>query len=263
MEPKILVASPVYDKMEYCFEQFINSLLSLDYGNYDILIADNSKTADFYERAAKLDIMEENKKIIFIRDDSGEIINLKRLVHSRNLILDYAKEKNYDFCLMMDSDVIPPKNLIRKLLFFNKDIVSGLYYNYFQSGSSLKLLPVAYLYLTDAEFVEMKKNHALPETIKSRFDIRRHMTNEEADTGELLEVLYPSAGCMLLSKEVLTKVRYGLEETGILTSDDIFFFNESRKLGICAYVDTSLKCEHLSLGKFEKTKNGFKNPFFD
>ena len=34
--------------------------------------------------------------------------------------------------LMMDPDVIAPKNIIKELLKDNKDIISGLYYNYFK-----------------------------------------------------------------------------------------------------------------------------------
>ncbi len=45
---------------------------------------------------------------------------------------------------MLDSDVIPPKNIIQELLDCNKDLVSGLYYNYFISDGETKYLPVAW-----------------------------------------------------------------------------------------------------------------------
>jgi GT2 family glycosyltransferase len=249
--PRILVATPTHSVMKYCFRRFIDSLKNLDYLSYDILMVDNSKENDFFE-----EMKEEG--ITVIKYDSDEQVNLKRLVASRNLILDFAKENGYDSVLMMDADVIPPNNIIQELLKQDKDIISGLYENIFVVNEENKRLPVAWLPLTEEEFLEIKKNYSLPDVVKTRFDIRRYMTPEEANSNRVIEVLYPSAGCMLISKAVFSVCQYGLLEmpNGIQTSDDVYFMEEARKKGFKIYVDTSVKCEHLFEGKFEKDEEG-------
>lgn len=247
---KVLVASPIHDKMEYCLNEFIEAIKNISFP-HDFLLVDNSKDDNFFFKI--------KEKIPVIRYSSKES-NLKKVVHSRNLILEYAVKNSYDFILMMDSDVIPPKDIIEKLLSHKKDIVSGLYFNEFQSNNEIKLLPVAWFYLTEEEFSELKSKSNIS---VSRFEIRRHMTLEEAESDKLFEVLYPSAGCMLISRKVFEKIKYGLLDTSIITSDDIYFFDKAREAGFKMFVDTSIKCRHLFKGKFEKDESGnLKNPLY-
>src|SRR3989344_9600764 len=115
--PKILVACPTYEGMAYCLDKFIERINSLTYPDYDILIVDNSKTNDYYNRLSSINrikVIKDN-----FTDKNAKII----IVHSRNLIIDYALENNYDFILMMDQDVIPPNDIIELLLSCDKDIV--------------------------------------------------------------------------------------------------------------------------------------------
>lgn len=250
--PKLLVASPIWHKMKYCLKEFLGSVKSLSYGNYDILLVDNSKECSFFNE------LEKEEGIIALRDNTAETKNIRRLVSSRNMILDYAIENHYDYVLMMDSDVMPPKNIIRELMDCKKDIVSGLYYNYFNVGKEIRLMPIAWMLLTEEEFQAIKRDYGLPENVKSRFDLRRHMTDEEASSGRLFEVLYPSAGCMLLSRKAFESLRYGLKDVDerFASGEDIYFIDEARKKGFMAYVLTKMKCEHLVMEKFEKDSDG-------
>ena len=82
--PKILVASPTYEGMGYCDQQFINSLKSLDYPDYDILLVDNSEDNEYFDKLNKI------QGIKVLRDESDERNKMLRLVNSRNKIIDYA-----------------------------------------------------------------------------------------------------------------------------------------------------------------------------
>ena len=252
--PKILVASPTYDGMRYCQNKFFDAVKSLDYPNLDILIVDNSEKEDYFNELKKID------KLIVLRDNSREKNKMLRLVGSRNKIIDYAIKNNYDYILMVDSDVILPKSIISELLSCNKSIVSGLYSNYFVVDGKTKWLPVAWTSLTEEEFEEIKQKVNLPDFIRSNQDLRAHLTEEEADSNKLIEVIIPSAGCMLISREVFTKVRYGILDTAsqgeVKTTDDIYFSLEARKLGFKSYCNTKIKCEHLVKGKFEIDSQG-------
>jgi len=251
---KILVAAPIFDGMRYCIDQFIDRIKHLDYGDYDILLVDNSKSDLFSEELReKYDV-----NVSYLPMD---VPNMEKIIQSRNRILDYAVNKSYDYILMMDCDVIPPTDIIDKLLSHEKDIVSGLYYGFFGPKGKEKWESVAWKSASDEELAKIKAR--FPEFIKAHPDVRRHLTDDEIKSEELQEVIIPSAGCMLVSKNVLKKVRYGLlDVSGYNTSDDIFFCKAAREAGFKLYCDPSVKCEHLIDGKFRKVGDNFVHPAY-
>ena len=253
-KPRVLVASPAYDGMKYCIDEFLERMKELSYDNYEILIVDNSEGTGFFEELTKVE------GIRVIRDETGEKNNMERVVSSRNKIIEYALAESYDYILMMDCDVIPPKNIIEELSGCEKEIVSGVYMNYFMSSGEMKVLPVAWMEIEEEEFEKMKGQ--LPDGMK-RSDFRRHITQKEYESGKLFRVIIPSAGCVLLSKNVFEKIRYGLIDmkavygnSKLKTSDDIYFFNEAKKKGFESYCYTKIKCDHLLSGKYERDSKG-------
>lgn len=250
---KVLVASPVYDKIKYCIKEFIESILTFDYPDYDILLIDNSRDKEF------LNFLRnefKNDKIRIIYDDTNEEKNLFRLISSRNKILDYAIHNNYDYLFMLDSDVIAPKETIKQLIGHNKDIVSGIYYNNFYVSGKLLWLPVNWRFFTEEEYEEIKRR-GLFRNIINRFDLKlkRFTTEEEIKEGKLIEVAVPSAGCMMLSKKAFENAVYGSSKE--YHGDDIFFIAKAREKGINSYTDAKILCKHLiSAEKYEKDENG-------
>ncbi|MFA5173794.1 MAG: glycosyltransferase [Candidatus Pacearchaeota archaeon] len=259
--PKVLVAAPTYEGMKYCEKEFLESIKNFDYPNYDILLVDNSKTEDYFNH------LKEDSKIKVIRIDEGEK-NMQRLINSRNKIMDYALKNNYDYIFMLDSDVICPKGIIKELLFCNKEIVSGIYFNLFKVNGKLEEHPVAWKSITEKDFEEIKKEIELPEFIKSHLDLRRHLTKEEIESNELIEVIIPSAGCLLIKRNVFEKINYGLLDTkkynNIQTGEDIFFILNAKEKGFKSYCNTKIKCKHILDGKFRIDEKGVKHhPMYD
>ena len=250
---KILVAAPTYNMMKYCQDKFFDRIKNLSYPEYDILIVDNTRGGEYSKELESIGGMK------VIHDNTTEEKNIFRLISSRNKILDYALENNYTHIMMFDVDVIPPVNIIEELLECNKDLVSGLYYNYFNANGGVKYLPVSWKHLTEEEFKEVKTKYKLPEIVKTRTDLRRHLTKQETDSNELHKVAFPSAGCMLIKRVVFEKVRYGLLEKpgfNLKAGDDIYFIIKARDFGFIPYCHTKLKCEHLVLEKYEKDEDG-------
>jgi GT2 family glycosyltransferase len=250
---KVLIASPTYDRMDYCFRDFIESLKAIDYENFDILILDNSRTKEFFEKIKKI----LGIKVIY--DNTEEEKNMMRLISSRNKILEYALENGYEYILMMDSDVIPPINILKMLLSHKKDICSGIYFSPFIISGKTQILPVAWKILEESTFEDLKKQGKIDEKFKSHLNLRRYLTKEEVESKELFEVFIPSAGCMLLSKNVFKDIRYELlpktEMEMITPTDEIYFIKKARGKGFKIYCDTSVICKHLVGGKFKEGKN--------
>ncbi len=253
MEDKILVASPTYEGMSYCDEEFLDAIKDLDYPKFDILIVDNSGSVVYFNKLKKI------SGIKVIRDNTGEEKNIKRLISSRNKILKYSVDNNYAHLLMLDSDVIIPKNTLIKLLRQNKDIVTGLYFNFFNSNKMIKCLPVCWKIPTQQEFDSFKKKLTFPDSVKSRNDLKRHLTKQEIESGKLQEVFNPSAGCMLLSRNAFSQLKYGQinEEHPLQTpNDDLYFFNMAREKGFRIFCLPSIICRHLVMNKYSKDENG-------
>jgi len=246
---KILIASPVYEGMAYCLNDFIEHLKQINYNNFKILLVDNSRTKSFFRKLNKI------PGISVIYDDTSEEKNMLRLISSRNKIIKYSIENNYDYLLAMDCDVMVNPDILEKLLSHEKDVCSGLYFNIFKVDGKQKLLPVAYKEVSEEEFEEMKKETNFPDIVKSSHDLRYNITKEDIEKRELIEVLYPSAGCMLLSKKALISgAKYGLLDTTdkLKSTDDIYFIKELKKRGFKIYCDPSVICKHDIFGKLDK-----------
>lgn len=247
--PKVLVGCPTYERMGYCLSRFVSRMKSLSYPNYDLVMVDNSAGKEHYKKIQSLGVK-------VIKDVHLEK-PLDTLVHSRNLLIKYVLDNGYDYFLNIDQDVIPPANIIKELLQFDKDIISGIYFNYFECSGKIKYLPVAFAFITKEEFEKMKKSTPFPPSITHE-NLKRHLTQDEVEQGKLIEVKVPSAGCMLIKRKVLEDgIRFGILDTPSRhTSDDIYFSKKAFEKGFKLYVWTKLKCEHLVKEKYEKDIQG-------
>jgi GT2 family glycosyltransferase len=240
--PKVLVGCPTYQGFGYCLDKFLESVNGLTYPNYDMVLVDNSEGDEYYN---------------LLKQKGADVIKAPRLkamfetvAYSRNMIIDFALKNGYDYLLNLDQDVIPPKNIIEELLSCKKDIVSGIYFGLFKTSSGFKKLPVAYAPITKEEFEKMQKISRFPEFIKSNLDVKRNLTENEANSGKLLEVRIPSNGCMLIKRNVLEnkEIRYGMIDTSGKpgkTGDEILFCEKAAENGFKLYVYTKIRCLHI------------------
>lgn len=123
---------------DYCDKEFIDNLYKLS-NNRDIVIIDNSQGLTYYKRLLHLtdnytnitvhhiDVNYEPKKTLFHRNVTSSVLFLR----------DLFLRGNYDYLLIIESDVFPPSNVID---IFNRDInilpndwgiLGALYYNGF------------------------------------------------------------------------------------------------------------------------------------
>ena len=122
--PKILVTCPVYDGKEYSFQQWIDNVKNLTYPNYDILVVDNSKTEDFYNKY-KDQVPMVHKT--FRPDEKDE--GMYRVCQSMGVVREHFLKGNYTHWMNIEADNIPPPNVIEVLLKhgYDADWVSHCY----------------------------------------------------------------------------------------------------------------------------------------
>jgi len=221
-KPKILVGCPVSNYHEYCTDEYIDSVNNLTYDNYDVLLVDNSKDNSFYDKI--------KDRVPVIKTSYLENA-YDRVIESRNILRQKALEGGYDYLLSLEQDVIPPRNVIEKLLSNCKQITTGIY---FKPG--------------------MYENHREPIAlvwVKSKNDqtkavpVRSDIINGD----NLIKVDLCGLGCVLISHNALEKIKFRYDLKDCPATDDIFFCKDAEKEGFEIYADTSIKCRHLLKGR--------------
>jgi len=235
--PKILVACPTSRDKNYCFERWIENVVGFSYPNYDIAMFDNTcddgKNADFLNDYFKNNYgsFADKKFQAFNSLKLNKIKKLEsvkeRIAISHNDCKNYALNNDYDFLFHLESDVIPPADVIENLLFHKKEVISALYY----SDEGLYRRPM----------IQMKSKIA--ENYCSSFWLNNKNENNYIN-GQLLQVACSGLGSSLISSKVLNKITFRTEKNDKFP--DTLFAEDCEKLGIPVFVDTKIICEHLN-----------------
>jgi FkbM family methyltransferase len=154
----------------------------------------------------------------------------------RNLIASWAIR--YDYLFAVDSDIVFKPDTLKKLLSYNKDIVSGLY-------------------------IQRKPGQHILELYRAGKNIPY---NDIKGLG-LIEVDGCGFGCVLVNSNVFRAIQYphfvyrsALDHAQTL-SEDVYFCMKAKDNGFKIYADTTILCEHIGNTKFIVDANPIKTPF--
>lgn len=224
---KILVGAPVNEMYKYCLDEFLIAIKSLTYQNYEILLIDNSKDENFHKELLKRGV---NVKRIPYHKKTRE-----RVARAHNILREHVLENGYDYLLNLDQDVIPPRSVIEKLLSHNKKIVMGLYFghHFVDQLNKTMVMPFAW------QFKNKKEGH---------WGDVRYLDPEEVWSDKLLKIAFTGAGCMLIHRDVLKKIKFRYDDKYDVW-DDKWFGYDAYKNGFEVFLDTSVKCKHLYMNR--------------
>jgi len=144
----------------------------------------------------------------------------------RNKIVEDALNLGCSHLIMMDTDQIYPANTITKLLSHKLPIVGCLVHRRYPPFDPLLI----------------------------KGEINKYENITEWDDGELLEVAATGTGCLMFDMRIFKnmpapwfKFRPNPDkERGGVIGEDIGFCSDLKQAGYKIYVDTSIKCAHLS-----------------
>jgi FkbM family methyltransferase len=143
----------------------------------------------------------------------------------RNLIANWAA--NFDYLFSVDSDITFKSDTLKKMLSYNKDMVSGLY-------------------------IQRKPGEHILELYRNGMNIPY---NDIKGKG-LIEVDGCGFGCVLVNSNVIRSMEYphfvyksAIDHRNTL-SEDNYFCNKAKILGFKIFADTSILCEHIGNTKF-------------
>ena len=155
--------------------------------------------------------------------------------HARNSAVQQFLASPFEWLFSLDSDVIPPRDAILRLLAHNQPIISGTYFR-------------------------RSPPHGVPVAIKDGKWVDRYRP------GEILEVDLVGAGCLLVHRSVWERVppqrvgkqwfdwRVDLKGTGAYPdhecmSEDFTLCQHWRKHGLRVLLDTGVVCRHAGLSQ--------------
>lgn len=156
--------------------------------------------------------------------------------HARNVAVQQALDGNFNHIMFLDDDVMPPPDAYHKLSSYGYDIISGLYHR-----RQNPIYPVA--------MIKTDKGYGWV---------------SEYTKGSVIEVDLVGAGCLLIHRTVLEKMkkpwfewlidRDDLKE-GEKVSEDFDFCIKAKKLGYRIIIDTSVECKHAGYGYTDSDRN--------
>jgi GT2 family glycosyltransferase len=219
MPPKILVGCPTSFHKEYALEEYAKAIKALTYKNIDILLVDNSEGNEYFKKIQKLNLpVIKGPYFKSARD---------RIIASRNLLRENVLRNNYDYFFSLEQDVLPPPDILEKLLQHNKKLITAVYFanNIIPDSQTRELIPLVY---------KLVNNENL--------DMRPLNETELWEEQKLHEVVSAGLGCLLIHKDILKKIEFRYEKNSF---DDRWFFIDCYNKKIKSFADTSIKCKHL------------------
>lgn len=225
MNPKVLITTPINVVKSYILYEWLEHIRELDYDNYDIFLVDNSLDTSFSKKIRDLgfDCVHEppsGREARHYMASSNERCRVKFL------------SSDYAFFLSLECDIFPPKDIIKRLLARDKDVVGTTFWTHQGHETQLQLLTI-YEYHTDV--INHKKEYKV-----------RPLTFEEAllfIDGTCKPIFANGIGCTLIKRWVLENIPFRIDpiDTGFA---DSFFHQDLWESGIPNFVDTSIIPRH-------------------
>lgn len=154
-----------------------------------------------------------------------------RVDQVRNLIAHWAANE-YDYLFSVDSDIVFPKDTLKKMLSHDKDIVSGLYIQRIPGTHALEIyLPNQWGGMNRAELDQLPDNALIP-------------------------IGGCGFGCVLVKSEVFRAVGHPQFEYHVAldhkdtVSEDTDFCAKATRKGFKIFADTSIRCDHVGAAIF-------------
>jgi len=149
---------------------------------------------------------------------------------ARNEIVNLVKKSNYDYVLMVDSDVILPENALVCLMEDSPNVVVGAYPRKRDPSKS-------------EVFGIEKADYSDENRLQIDF-LKKYMCNR-------IEIRGAGAGCLLIKASIFDELKYPYfkyvvyNAKGSFLSEDLYFCEAVRKLNYKIYVDTRVICKHV------------------
>jgi len=234
--PKVLVCRLITTRKLYCTKELIDSSRGINYPNVKIMHFDNSNS-DTLQRTLEYFDMDVIKTDHYIKGTKDTVPIREMMVRDMNLAREMALTQGYDYMLILESDIVPHKDIIQKLLAYKEDIMAAFYWLDMQKvdikGRECWYTPINYYVFKRTEDGKIIPNVLFEPDPKYLYYPSRK-----------IEFAHAGFGCTLISRKVLEKIkfRYDVKEVAQV---DAFFHMDAIKAGFVPCLDTGLIVGHV------------------
>jgi GT2 family glycosyltransferase len=221
--PKVLICAPQNENKNYVWDKWISNVRNFTYpkDRLEIFIADNSISEDNcnklkFQGIKSVHTPQHEKGLLYTINDSHEACR------------QYAMKNGFDFMLHLETDIIPPIDVIERLMNNNKKVCAGVYDLFY----GYERRPMIQL---DEDYDRNVREYRNPEFV----------TVEEPlfFDGKVKQVYHAGLGCVLIHKSVFERIEFRVDERYDFHTDT-WFANDCYLLNINIYADTNIQCEH-------------------
>ncbi len=268
---RILVGSPVRQKPDV-LREFLESLNTLDRSSYitDYFFIDDNDSEESRQLLQQFAKQQKNRCHIvqankasetdpFICDETTHHwnINLMDKVGSfKDTIIQDAREKQYDYLFLIDSDIVLHPKTITQLISTNRDIISNIFWTSWQPN--LLFLPQVWLQNEYGQYKREPDEQLSAKEIKERMMafLTKMRTPGTYEVGGL-------GACTLINKNALQKeISFKRIKNLSFKGEDRHFCVRAVALGLDLHVDTHFPAYHIyresDLANIEDFKRSWK-----
>lgn len=238
---RILVGTLFSNVKNYAIMDWYKNLCKFSYPNFDVCAVDNSKDKKYHNKIFKYFSDHKSKSNI----GKLTVLHTPRvhkdaevfMAFSANELRKHFLKNDYDYLLYLECDIMPPVDILERLLSYGKQIISPLYF-IGDKSSSYPMCSDINFYLNQSPLI-INKSY-----IQGFYDIGEYNQPQPLTNSGL--------GCLLVYKDIIKEVpfRYDNElstDNKLIHHHDVMFAKDLFKKGIQnSYVPIICRHENVS-----------------
>lgn len=192
-------------------------------------------------------IFPDTYKSIYDLDTTGHDVEFEYVrgydcAKARNEIAGMAIDKEFDYVLMVDNDVVLPKDTLQNLVEGHDSVIMGYCPRRNKNGVPSDSTTIYKMYDENGK----EHYHYKPEAVYSIADMK-----QICDSGQnRIRIHGGGTACVLIKTAVFKKLKYPWFKWTEYSrdqqlSEDLYFCDQCKKARIPIYVDTRVSCGHI------------------
>ncbi len=228
--PRVLAGSPITAEKRYkryCLDDYLSSLRTLSYPELEITLLLNGEGGD--------ELIAQYPELNIKRTPTRPTA-LETVVEARNTMRGRVLQENFDYLLFLEQDIIPPNDLVERLMRHRKPVCSALYYNQRRAGEERHGVP--------EDIIDFPMAWKFDNGLLQQGLFREQIIEREALQKPLLKVDVCGLAVALIHRDVLEEVEFRFDLRQPLVFEEFHFGRDCWSKGIDIYLDCSFVCTH-------------------